>query len=69
MINFFKNLIDSINNQEFIKPGYEQSYFDKNILSIHFYHNIIFIQKGLNNEESPMLFNNTVPEGVNVFPK
>ena len=52
MMNFFKSLTDSLNNKEFISPGYKQSYYDKKIVSMHFYHNLIFIYKGNNDEES-----------------
>ena len=58
LMNFFKGLTDTLNNKEFIKPGYKQSYFDKKIVSMHFYHNIIFIYKGDNNEESNFIVNN-----------
>jgi demethylmacrocin O-methyltransferase len=57
-MSFFKNLADSLNNKEFIKPNYQQTYFDKNITSIHFYHNLVFIYKGINNEESNIIINN-----------
>jgi len=52
MMNFFKSFTDSLNHQEFIKKDYSPSYYDKNICSIQFYHNLIFIFKGLNNESS-----------------
>lgn len=52
IMNFFKNLTDALNNKEFAKPGYQPDYFDKNITSIHFYHNMIFIYKGKNDEPS-----------------
>jgi hypothetical protein len=52
MMNYFKSLTDSLNNAEFIDLNYKQSYFDKKIVSIHFYHNMIFIYKGNNNEKS-----------------
>jgi len=60
LMNFFKGLTDSMNNKEFIKAGYKQSYFDKKIVSMHFYHNLIFIYKGNNNEESNMVVNNQI---------
>lgn len=50
IMNFFKNLTDSLNHQEFLKSNYTPSYFDKNISSMQFYHNLIFIFKGINNE-------------------
>lgn len=57
-MNFFKSLADSLNNKEFIKPYYQQTYYDKNIVSIHFYHNLIFIFKGNNSEPSNIIINN-----------
>jgi len=51
-MNFFKNLTDALNNQEFRIPDYQQSYFDNKITSMHFYHNMIFIYKGNNDEKS-----------------
>ncbi len=49
---FFKNLTDCLNHQEFVIPNYQPSYFDQTIYSIQFYHNLIFIFKGFNNEPS-----------------
>jgi hypothetical protein len=49
-MGYFKNLIDGLNHKEMIKPGYSPSYFDRHIVAIHFYHNLIFIFKGDNNE-------------------
>jgi demethylmacrocin O-methyltransferase len=50
VMNYFKSLIDGLNYKEFTKAG-GPGYFDKNIVSLHFYHNLIFIYKGINNEE------------------
>lgn len=58
-MNYFKKLADSLNYKELIKPGYVPTYFDKNITSIHFYHNIVFIFKGANTEESNRIKNNS----------
>ena len=58
IMNYFKQLTDAMNNKEFIKPGYVQSYFDKKIISMHFYHNLIFVYKGDNMEESNLVVNN-----------
>ncbi len=58
MMNYFKSLTDSLNNQEFIIPNYQQSFFDKKIVSMHFYHNLIFIYKGNNDEKSNLVVNN-----------
>ena len=57
-LNFFKNLTDGLNYAEFIRPGYVPSYFDKTIVSMHFYHNLVFIYKGENNEGSNLIVNN-----------
>lgn len=61
-MNYFKNLTDSLNHMEFIKPGYQKNYFDQKIVSIHFYHNLIFIYKGENNETSNILKENKLPQ-------
>lgn len=58
MMNYFKSLTDKLNNQEFIIPNYEQNFFDKKIVSMHFYHNLIFIYKGNNDEKSNVVINN-----------
>ena len=58
MMNFFKSLADSLNNEEFLIPNYEKNYYDKKITSMHFYHNMIFIYKGDNNEKSNIVVNN-----------
>ena len=55
---YFKSLIDSLNNEEFIIENYEKTYYDKHIVSMHFYHNMIFIYKGDNDELSNKVRNN-----------
>ncbi|MFN4762861.1 class I SAM-dependent methyltransferase [Gillisia sp. Q332] len=60
-VNYFKNLIHGLNHKEFLKEGYEPNYFDKHIISMHFYHNMVFIYKGDNIEESNHLINNQIP--------
>jgi len=62
MMNYFKNLADCINHEEFLRKDYVPSYFDQHILSIQFFHNLIFVFKGLNNEGSNIDLNN--PESV-----
>lgn len=57
-MNFFKKLTDGLNHKEFIKPNYESSYYDKKIVSMHFFHNLILIYKGNNNEDSNKVVNN-----------
>ena len=51
-MNFIKSLTDCLNHQEIVSENYQETYFDKKIVSIHFYHNLIFIHKGDNNEKS-----------------
>ena len=58
MMNYFKSLTDSLNNQEFVIPNYKQTYFDQKIISMHFYHNMVFIYKGDNDEKSNLVVNN-----------
>ncbi len=62
IVGYFKTLIDGLNHEELIINNYEPSYFDQNIKSIHFYHNLIIINKGLNNEGSNYLKNNMRPK-------
>ena len=49
-MNFLKSLVDGLNHEEFRRPGYRPTYYDRNITSISFYHNLVFVQKGLNDE-------------------
>jgi demethylmacrocin O-methyltransferase len=58
MMNFFKSLVDCLNHTEFVLPGYERSYYDRKIVSMHFYHNMVFICKGDNNEPSNIVVDN-----------
>ena len=51
-MGFFKTLVDGLNHIEFEKSGYAPTYFDAHITSLHFYHNMAFIYKGLNSEKS-----------------
>ncbi|MFD1095238.1 class I SAM-dependent methyltransferase [Salegentibacter chungangensis] len=62
IVGYFKSLVDGLNYQEFDKPGYKPDYFDLNITSIHFYHNLIVINKGSNNEPSNFMINNQKPK-------
>ena len=60
---FLKRLVDGLNWQEYINPGYVPSYYDQHIVAMHFYHNLVFVYKGLNNEGSVAIQNNTFPAG------
>jgi demethylmacrocin O-methyltransferase len=55
LMNFFKSLTDGLNYQEINRPAYVPSSLDRTINSIHFYHNLIFVFKGANDEQSIML--------------
>lgn len=45
MLTFFKSLTDSLNAKDFRIPGYQPSYYDLNIFSMHFYRNLVIIYK------------------------
>lgn len=59
LMEFFKKLTDGLNFAEFLEPDYVPNYYDQNIVSMHFYHNLIFIYKDSNDEGS-----NCVEQGV-----
>lgn len=63
-MNFFKGLTDALNNQEFLISGYKPTYYDERVVSIHFYHNLIFIYKGENNEKSNLVIKNSIRLGT-----
>jgi hypothetical protein len=47
---FFKGLIDGLNHAEYRIAGYTPTYFDQTIVEMAFFHNLVFIRKGQNNE-------------------
>ncbi len=51
-MTYFQSLTHCLNHQEFLIPDYKPTYFDKHIESVHFYHNLVILHKGLNNEPS-----------------
>lgn len=70
MLNFFKELTDCLNFQEIEDENYKPNFFDQHIVSVHFYHNMVFIYKGSNDEKSSHLMNNkmiTTEEYKNEF--
>ncbi len=67
LLNYFKTLTDCLNHKEFMIENYTPSYYDKNIISMHFYHNMVFIYKGKNNEESNVLVDNKMPVKETTF--
>lgn len=52
-MNFLKGLVDGLNHAE--RENYEPNYFDLNIRSITFYHNLAFVEKGDNSQPSNMV--------------
>ena len=65
-VGFFKGLVDCLNYEEIIRPGYQPSYVDRHIREVHFYHNLLVIKKGPNDEGSNHLKNNEPIDGVPV---
>lgn len=49
-MNRMKDLIDGLNFQEYRNPAYQPTYYDQHITSMTFYHNLVLVQKGINNE-------------------
>lgn len=60
---YFKSMIDSLNHEEFMIDDYQETFYDRHIISMHFYHNMIFIYKGINDEPSNYLVNNRTNNG------
>lgn len=60
-MNYFKQLLDSLNYEEIDNPWFKPGYFDRNIVGMSFFHNMVFIQKGENNEGSNIIKNNVRP--------
>ena len=58
IMGYFKSLTDGLNHAEYIRIGYKPNYFDKHIVAMYFYHNLIFIYKGHNDEGSNIVHNN-----------
>ena len=58
---FFKRLADGLNHAEWIRPGYEPGFLDLNVASVHFYHNMVFVYRGKNDDESNILRANVPP--------
>ena len=58
-MNFFKNLTDRLNYQEIANPFYTTKDYDAQITNISFYHNLVFVRKGLNNTVSKEVLNHS----------
>lgn len=69
-MGFLKSLADGLNHAELDLPGYQATYFDKHITSLHFYHNLAFVYKGDNEEESNCIgADHAIPEFYKNLPK
>ena len=51
-MSLLKTLTDGLNYEEIEKKNHRPSDFDLKIISLHFYHNLVFIYKGRNEEGS-----------------
>jgi len=55
-MSYFKRLVDGLNHREVPRgPDFNPGYFDRHVVAVHFYHNLVFVQKGLNDEPSNVL--------------
>lgn len=68
-MGFLKSLVDGLNHVELELPGYQPTYFDKHVVSMHFYHNLAFIYKGDNDEQSNIVVDNKIPNAFLEMPK
>lgn len=48
-----KDLIDGLNYEEFLDEDYQPTYSDRHVVAVHCYHNLVVIEKGVNEEGSP----------------
>lgn len=49
-MSFLSRMTDGLNYEEFVDESYAPSYSDTHIIGLHFYHNLVFIEKGTNRE-------------------
>jgi hypothetical protein len=54
-MGFFKALVDGLNHAEYELDRYKPTVYDKSIVGISFYHNMVFVQKGDNTDGSHIL--------------
>lgn len=50
IMNVLKCRIDGLNHKELLIPHHLPDYYDTHVIGLHFYHNLVFIDKGHNNE-------------------
>ena len=63
---FFKGLLDGLNHAEYLVKDYQPNYFDRNIVEIAFFHNLILVRKGDNSERTnvPGLIQRELADGT-----
>lgn len=49
-MGLLKRLTDGLNYEEFVDEDYRPTYTDLNVVGVHFYHNLVIIEKGKNAE-------------------
>jgi hypothetical protein len=52
LMAYFKGLVDGLNHVEYPLEGYAPNYYDRNIVEVAFFHNLIVIRKGANSEKT-----------------
>ena len=58
-MNFFKHLTDRLNFQEIANPFYISHKYDAKITNVSFYHNLVFVRKGVNDKLSKEVLNHS----------
>jgi len=58
-MNFFKHLTDRLNYQEIANPFYVANKYDAKITNVSFYHNLVFVRKGVNDKLSKEVINHS----------
>lgn len=58
----FKRLADGLNHAERIR--YQPTFLDRNVRAVHFYHNLVFVERGPNDEGSNILRENVAPDWI-----
>lgn len=67
-MTMLKSLVDGLNYAEFDIANYRPSLYDTTIVSLSFYHNLVFIQKGDNTGPSNFLPPHPRPSALYVVP-
>ncbi|HEX4156227.1 MAG TPA: hypothetical protein VHY48_11495 [Acidobacteriaceae bacterium] len=52
LMTLFKSLVDGLNHVEFPIEDYSPDYFERNIVEVAFFHNLVVIRKGSNSEKT-----------------